>query len=148
MFSKQKLGKNGYRSYCKVCAKIDAAKRNAKPEIKARNAENGRRNRKESYEQNSARIRAWNLENTGKRRAYVRNYQAKKLNATPVWADLERIKHKYEFARMMEKYTANKYHVDHIVPLQGESVCGLHVVNNLQILLAGDNQSKGNKHAC
>jgi hypothetical protein len=64
--------------------------------------------------------------------------RATQLNATPKWANLEKIKDIYIKC-------PTGYHVDHIYPLQGKNSCGLHVENNLQYLPAKENLSKGNK---
>ena len=64
--------------------------------------------------------------------------RATKLKATPNWADLEAIKEIYISC-------PKGYHVDHIVPLQSDLVCGLHCEFNLQHLNAHDNLSKGNR---
>jgi hypothetical protein len=66
--------------------------------------------------------------------------RATKLNATPPWADLDAIK---EFYRNCPK----GYHVDHIAPLKGKNICGLHVLDNLQYLTATENIKKGNRYA-
>ena len=65
----------------------------------------------------------------------------------PQWLsepDKGRIEDFYWFAQDLYKVTGEVYHVDHIVPLQGKTVCGLHVPWNLQILPADLNLSKGN----
>ncbi len=76
--------------------------------------------------------------------ARANKYRANKLQATPAWADLEKIKLVYEKAKWLESITGLKYHVDHVIPLQNKDVCGLHVWENLQILEASINLQKNN----
>ena len=64
--------------------------------------------------------------------------RAKKLKAIPIWANLEKIKDIY---RLCPK----GYHIDHVIPLQGKNVCGLHVENNLRAIPATLNIAKGNR---
>ena len=84
-------------------------------------------------------------ENPHIRTAEQNKRRARKLNATPSWADLEKIKKVYEKAQWLSKLTGLKYHVDYIIPLKGKNVCGLHCWANLQILEASLNCSKRNK---
>ncbi len=93
--------------------------------------------------------RNWRIVNKDKVNFYKAKYRAVKLNATPKWLtkqNLIEIQDIYfccsEYNRLLEE----QYHVDHIIPLQGEYICGLHVPWNLQILTAKENQNKGNKY--
>lgn len=85
------------------------------------------------------------MNNPGKINAETAKHRAKKAQATPNWAELDKIKIVYEKAQWLAKLTGLCYHVDHIIPIAGEKVCGLHVWENLQILEKGLNQSKGNR---
>jgi len=94
------------------------------------------------------------VSNTGKRyyrsshaieNALSGKRRATKLNATPAWADLVKIKKIYTACQQISEATGVLHHVDHIVPLQGESVSGLHVEYNLHIIPATENLIKSNK---
>lgn len=80
-----------------------------------------------------------------KKRSARRAYQAAKISAMPGWVDAEAIKAVYTEADRLTKETGIPHHVDHIVPLKGRGVCGLHVEYNLQPLPALENLRKGNK---
>lgn len=72
-----------------------------------------------------------------------------KLQRTPKWLtylQFEHVKMLYEAASAMTKETGVEFNVDHIVPLQGKNVSGLHVPWNLQVLPKKENCNKGNKH--
>lgn len=72
--------------------------------------------------------------------------RAAKLNRTPAWVDNERVKAYYDVCAFFNDVNGYaKYHVDHIIPLRGARVSGLHVHNNLQVILAEDNLRKGNR---
>lgn len=80
----------------------------------------------------------WNDANKHRVRAMWAVYRARKLQATPAWADLKKIEQIY-------KERPAGHEVDHFYPLQSDFVCGLHVPENLQYLPKTVNRSKGNK---
>ena len=47
--------------------------------------------------------------------------------------------------RLRKNMPKQNFHVDHIIPLKGKNVCGLHVENNLRIIDGLSNMKKGNK---
>lgn len=73
---------------------------------------------------------------------------AAKKQRTPQWLNVAHhaeIEGAYHFAKVMERITGRKYHVDHIEPLQGADVSGLHVPWNLQVIPDRENFAKGNR---
>lgn len=90
----------------------------------------------------------WRAANRGTVNANLAKYRASKLQATPPWLsekDQKQIKRIYTTCSNVSERTGKPHHVDHIVPLQGENVCGLHVPWNLAIIPASMNLSKSNK---
>lgn len=105
--------------------------------------------RKENREACANRVRDWELRNPDRVRAKNNRRRAAKLNSEPPWLSedqKEQIISFYSVAKDCEILTGESYHVDHIVPLQGKVVCGLHVPWNLQVLPSDINQVKSNKY--
>ncbi len=105
--------------------------------------------RQREYRQNNRELfRQKEREDRNKRperyRAKYASRRVRKLQATAPWADNKTIATFYTRAAELEGSTGVKWHVDHIDPLQGHLVCGLHVAENLQVLPASINCSKNN----
>lgn len=74
-----------------------------------------------------------------------RTYRTKVKQATPPWADRAKIRRLYREAKRLTQETGVVHNVDHVIPLKGETVCGLHVHYNLQVTTQKENLKKGNK---
>jgi hypothetical protein len=92
----------------------------------------------------------WRKNNKDKIQANAALRRAKKMLATPSWLTTrqwEDINLAYSVSNELKLTTGITYHVDHIIPLRGKNVCGLHVPWNLQAIPAVENLKKGTKHS-
>lgn len=92
----------------------------------------------------NAAAKQWRQNNPDKVNRIAAYHRAAKKQRTASWANMEEIAVFYKTAKLLEMLTDEKWHVDHIIPLHGELVSGLHVETNLQLLKAQDNLSKQN----
>lgn len=134
---------NNTRSDCKLCQNERSKKyHSSKAEIRHKYFKDRRCERREKdllyYKKNSDKICC----DKAKQRSV-------KLNATPKWltkSDWIEIKWAYKMAKDRTEETGIKHEVDHIIPLQGKSICGFHCPQNLQIITESENCSKGNRY--
>ena len=87
-------------------------------------------------------LRSHRERNRGKYREYVSARRAALMRAMPKWVDRKAIRAVYAEAVRLTKETGIRHDVDHIIPLRGKGVCGLHVPWNLQILTETENKKK------
>jgi|ERR1700722_1990921 len=96
--------------------------------------------------QRAAWNRASNKKNRGKKNAEWAKWFADRLQRTPPWADLKAIRKIYDTSTWITKATGLEHHVDHIIPMRGKLVSGLHVAENLRVLPGPENLAKGSKY--
>jgi hypothetical protein len=116
------------------------------------NRQQFRENAKKSYykhrEKNLQRQKEWRQSNKGMVNAFTAERKATILQRTPKWLTKEDkwlIKEAYELAALRSKMFGFAWHVDHIFPLRGKTVSGLHVPENLQVIPEIVNLQKGNR---
>lgn len=150
-YYKDKSKLSGYKFSCKTCAKDYMT--HYRKKNKEHLTEYCKEYNKEYYQTKGSTIRKackeYRDSNKSKTTYWASKRRASKVNATPPWLTEEQesfIHSVYSFRYRISGVVGREYHVDHIVPLQGENVCGLHVPWNLQVIPAKDNISKSNTY--
>ena len=160
-FYKNKNVKDGYNWHCKECCAKYAAVYNRSDKFKEYNKQYFQKHKEELMELRRDYLREYHEENKVRLKAKKQvHYKSNKdmyiaqgakrkaalLQRIPSWADQKLIRSYYRLAKAMDFYNPFvKHHVDHVVPLQGKFVSGLHTHHNLQILTADANIRKNNK---
>ena len=145
-FYKAKNTKSGYQANCKDCAKAYTQAWISNLDKKEYYKENHqkykdvhkqyRENNKEAWQKY---YKNWQSENLDLCAAIRAKSRAARNKATPTWFEKEKVSLVYKKA---QEYG---FEVDHVIPLQGKTVCGLHCWANLQLLDKSINSSKSNR---
>ena len=130
---------------CSVCGDLTAYKaKKRNPEKYKAQALAWQRNNPDKMLQYQ---RTKNKKRPGERNLWTANYRQAKVDRMPRWlnaAHLFEMECIYSYCAALRNIGLD-YHVDHVVPLRGKSVSGLHAPWNLQLLPARENMSKGNR---
>lgn len=92
-----------------------------------------------------AKAREWYRKNATKAKQRIAAYRRNAVivpQQTPKWANLFFISEIYDLSRRRTKALGIPHEVDHIVPLRGKHVCGLHVEHNLRVVPKAVNRAK------
>lgn len=169
-FSKDKQKKDGLYSQCRSCRSLDGKSEITRERDRARypkRAEKLKSQLREKYSKNSQKyiLRSeayrnknrekhnkcsliWQKNNRDIANAIHAKYKETKKIQTPKWltkSHILEIKEFYLLAKELQWLSEGRLEVDHIIPLQGENICGLNVPWNLQIIPKSLNAIKGNR---
>jgi hypothetical protein len=124
---------------------LERVRRQSNPEL-------GRRNARAHYyrhrERELIRQKIWRMANKGVVNAFTAKRKADLLQRTPFWLstdDLWLLQEAYLLAQQRTALTGFVWHVDHVIPLRGKKVSGLHVPTNIRVIPGLDNLRKGNR---
>ena len=152
LFNKNKSQKDGLQNYCKPCGRSsnrDAYAKNSQKicsktsKYKKINADKVKESNNRYYETNKTKVlkksSEWAKNNREKCNLNLMKRIAQQKQAVASWFETEKV------ALVYKKAKEWGFAVDHIVPLQGKNVCGLHCWANLQLLDQSLNSAKGNR---
>lgn len=149
-FYKQAVNsKDGFQAHCKDCdnARVALRKKKNPEQTKVTQAVSDRNKYTKRAATILARNKAWKVANPERVQAADARRRAARLQRTPAWLtedDLWMIEQAHDIAQKRTKMLGFSWHVDHVVPLQGKLVSGLHVPHNMQVIPAMDNCRKAN----
>ena len=160
-FCKNKTRKDGYHYYCNECHSISNKRwrdsnieqaRETSAIYRAANKEKCHAASKAWEKANPEKIKAWRVRYNKANAGYLQDkdarYKAGKAKRTPAWltsSDFLHIKCRYQVAAMYNREGIDRWDVDHIIPLNGKIVSGLHVPSNLRVIRSLENKMKANK---
>lgn len=140
------LRKEYYQEHKEYCIEYAREYRKANREILLIKRSFYYRANKDSCLKSSKRHR---LENKGKYKLYSRAYKLRKVNRTPIWTtpkDKQVMQAYYDLSIRLSNCLNIPFEVDHIIPLRGQVVSGLHVPSNLTVITKSENARKSNKY--
>ena len=140
-YDKNRLSRKRNPETLKAAKKRHYEKHKAIILVKMQKYRQENRERRQKYFQKYKKIHA------GKVRFWGAKRDAAIVQRTPSWltkSDWLNIRCKYEVAAMYTKEGICKWHVDHIIPIQGKLVSGLHVPSNLRVITESENVRKNN----
>lgn len=131
----------------KTCCECNRqARRRSYPKTKRKDVAYMRAWRSKHPEQFRQHQQRFANDNPGYANQYSRIYNTSKWNAVPKWTSMREVQIIYDKARIFNRKWKSKLQVDHIIPLQSGTVCGLHCPDNLQLLDQTLNGQKSNTY--